>query len=126
MSDMQTRQLAVTDISAYIEGSCASQDSGARVPYCVAYDLADGRIAAMRGYGEIASFMPPSQGAGCEAPVEWASSRDVRVVTGSITQPARCLCRTSASAGSSPPTVWHRLLSLREDGLTHGDSRAAT
>ena len=70
MFGMQTRQLAVTDGSAYVEGSRAGQDRGARVPYCVAYDPADGRIAAIRAYGEIPSLMQPSEGAGREAPVE--------------------------------------------------------
>jgi limonene-1,2-epoxide hydrolase len=59
MADLKTRQLGVTDGMAYIEGSCAGEN-GARIPYCVAYDVVGGRIAAMRAYGEIAPFMPTS------------------------------------------------------------------
>lgn len=57
MSDLRTRQLSVGEGMAYIEGSCAGAD-GARIPYCVAYDVVGDRIAAMRAYGEIAAFMP--------------------------------------------------------------------
>jgi hypothetical protein len=58
MPDLQTRQLSVGDGMAYIEGSCAGRGE-ARVPYCVAYDVAGDRIAAMRACGDIAAFMPP-------------------------------------------------------------------
>jgi hypothetical protein len=58
MTDMKTRQLSVADGTAYIEGTCAGQDGRSRIPYCVAYDLAGERIAAMRAYGDIAVFMP--------------------------------------------------------------------
>lgn len=61
MSDLKTRQLILADGTAYLEGTCAGKDGRARIPYCVAYDLAGDRIAAMRAYGEIASFMAPSQ-----------------------------------------------------------------
>ena len=60
MSDMQTRQLIISDNAAYIEGSCAGIDEQAdRVLYCVAYDLDGPRIAAMRAYGALAAFMSP-------------------------------------------------------------------
>ncbi|HEV7196733.1 MAG TPA: nuclear transport factor 2 family protein, partial [Pedococcus sp.] len=57
MSDLQTRQLVVSNGFAYLEGSCAGKDE-ARIPYCVAYEFAGDRIAAMRAFGEIATFMP--------------------------------------------------------------------
>src|SRR5262245_11388414 len=56
MPDLETRRLVTAEGAAYLEGSCAAQDGG-RVPYCVAYDIAGDRIAAMRAYGAIASFM---------------------------------------------------------------------
>ena len=59
MSDMQTRRLTISEDAAYIEGSCAGHDgSPQRVDYCVAYDLADHRITAMRAYGALTPFMP--------------------------------------------------------------------
>ena len=58
MTGVKTRQLSVADGAAYIEGTCAGQDGSSRIPYCVAYDLAGDRIAAMRAYGDIAVFMP--------------------------------------------------------------------
>lgn len=61
MSDLRTRQLAVADGVAYIEGSCAGGGDGARIPYCVAYDFEGDRIVAMRAYGDIAQFMPTSE-----------------------------------------------------------------
>ena len=60
MPDLKARQLSVADGSAYIEGTCAGQDANSRIPYCVAYDIVGERIAAMRAYGDIAEFMPPS------------------------------------------------------------------
>jgi hypothetical protein len=61
MSDLKTRQLILAERAAYLEGTCAGHVGNARIPYCVAYDLVGDRIAAMRAYGQIASFMPPSQ-----------------------------------------------------------------
>ena len=59
MSDMRTRRLTIAQDAAYIEGSCAGLDgSPDRVNYCVAYDLADHRIASMRAYGPLAAYMP--------------------------------------------------------------------
>jgi hypothetical protein len=60
MSDLKTRQLILGDRVAYLEGTGAGQDGNARIPFCVAYDLVGDRIAAMRAYGQIASFMSPS------------------------------------------------------------------
>jgi hypothetical protein len=60
MTDMQTRQLVISDEAAYIEGSCAGTDKQAgRILYCVAYDLDGTQIASMRAYGALAAFMPP-------------------------------------------------------------------
>jgi hypothetical protein len=60
MSDMQTRQLVISDEVAYIEGSCAGIDGQAgRTLYCIAYDLDGLQIASMRAYGALAAFMPP-------------------------------------------------------------------
>lgn len=60
MSDMQTRQLVISDDAAYLEGSCANIDGQTdRVLYCVAYDLDGSQIASMRAYGALAAFMPP-------------------------------------------------------------------
>jgi len=60
MTDLSTRQLISAQGVAYLEGACAGTGDGDRIPFCVAYDLADDRIDAMRAYGDIASFMPPS------------------------------------------------------------------
>ena len=58
LQDLQTRQLAFAEAAAYIEGSGADALGEGRIPYCVAYDLVGDRISAMRGYGDIADFMP--------------------------------------------------------------------
>ena len=60
MTDLRTQQLVVADGAAYLEGTCADPNGADRIPYCVAYDLAGDRIVAMRAYGELAAFMPPS------------------------------------------------------------------
>jgi hypothetical protein len=60
MPDLSTRQLMFAQGVAYLEGTCAGSSDGDRIPFCVAYDLAGDRIQAMRAYGDIASFMPPS------------------------------------------------------------------
>jgi hypothetical protein len=57
MPGVRTRQLVVAEQSAFIEGDCAP-GSGSPIAYCVAYDIAQGRIAAMRYYGELAALMP--------------------------------------------------------------------
>jgi ketosteroid isomerase-like protein len=53
LTDMRTRQLVVGEDSAYLEGDCAAQEPGAvgRSHYCVAYDVRDDLIAAIRCYG---------------------------------------------------------------------------
>jgi hypothetical protein len=60
MPDLSTRQLMSAQGVAYLEGTCAGNSDGDRIPFCVAYDLAADRIDAMRAYGDIASFVPPS------------------------------------------------------------------
>jgi hypothetical protein len=57
MSDLRTRHLVLSDRAAILEGTCAGQDGGNRIAYCVAYDLLGDRIVAMRAYGQIASLM---------------------------------------------------------------------
>lgn len=60
LQDLQTRQLVIGQDAAYIEGSAAGVNGEGRIPYCVAYDIVGNRVAAMRAYGDIAEFMPPS------------------------------------------------------------------
>ena len=58
MSDQQTTRLIFADSSAYLEGSCAGPHEGDdRVGYCVGYDLAGGRITAMRAYGSLGQYL---------------------------------------------------------------------
>jgi hypothetical protein len=56
MFDAQTRSIVVSDGHAYLEGDCLEAPTGtsSRIYYCVAYDVVDDRIAAMRCYGPIA------------------------------------------------------------------------
>jgi hypothetical protein len=61
LSDLKTRQLFWATRWPYLEGTGASEDGSARIPFCVAYDLVGDRIAAMRAYGQIASLMSPAQ-----------------------------------------------------------------
>jgi len=59
MSDLETRQLVVSDDFACIEGSCLPNVSpSGRIPYCVTYDLRGDLIASMRAYGSLAALMP--------------------------------------------------------------------
>jgi ketosteroid isomerase-like protein len=60
MSDAQTRRTVISDGHAYLEGDCvqAPAESGSRIFYCVAYDIVDGRITAMRCYGPVADMTP--------------------------------------------------------------------
>ena len=53
LTDLRSNKLVVGEESVYLEGDCASQAPGAlgRDHYCVAYDLRDGLIAAIRCYG---------------------------------------------------------------------------
>ena len=57
MADAQTRHLVVGEESVYLEGDCAGPASsdGARVRYCIAYDVTQGQITAMRCYGPLAA-----------------------------------------------------------------------
>jgi SnoaL-like domain len=56
MFDAQTRRIVVSDGRVYLEGDCldAPAGSSSRIFYCVAYDIVDDRIAAMRCYGPVA------------------------------------------------------------------------
>jgi hypothetical protein len=58
MVDMQTRRFLVADGSVYLEGDCADTftRTSNRICYCVAYDMKDDLISAMRCYGPIAQF----------------------------------------------------------------------
>jgi ketosteroid isomerase-like protein len=60
MFDAQTRRIVVSDGHAYLEGDCvqAPTKGSSRIFYCVAYDIVDGRITAMRCYGPIAHMAP--------------------------------------------------------------------
>ena len=55
MADAQTRHLVVGEDSVYLEGDCvdpASADGG-RLRYCIAYDIRQDLISAMRCYGPL-------------------------------------------------------------------------
>ncbi len=58
MSDVHTRRIVVADRAAYLEGDCmnAQQKDAPRISYCVAYDLTDDRITAMRCYGAFGAM----------------------------------------------------------------------
>jgi len=60
MPDIQTRPRAYADETAYVEGDCADPrgPSIERIAFCVAYDVANGLIAAARCYGAI-GFLGP-------------------------------------------------------------------
>jgi hypothetical protein len=60
MDDAQTRRLIFADSIAYLEGDCADSGTGGgnRLAYCVAYDVTDDKITAMRCYGAIAHLAP--------------------------------------------------------------------
>ncbi|HEX5730087.1 nuclear transport factor 2 family protein [Microbacterium sp.] len=51
--DSHTRRYLIGDDHVYLEGDCEpiSSEPGERTWFCVAYDLADGAITAMRCYG---------------------------------------------------------------------------
>ncbi|WP_344808365.1 nuclear transport factor 2 family protein [Microlunatus ginsengisoli] len=53
MVDLQTRRIVIGEENAYLEGDCAAVRSelGSRIHYCIAYDIKDGLIIAMRCYG---------------------------------------------------------------------------
>lgn len=55
MEDAQTRHLVVGEDTVYLEGDCADPTSsdGARLRYCIAYDLRQDQIGAMRCYGPL-------------------------------------------------------------------------
>lgn len=57
MSDQETTRLIFAEDAAYLEGSCAGPgEEHGRVGYCVGYDLAGGRIRAMRAYGSLGQY----------------------------------------------------------------------
>jgi SnoaL-like domain len=51
--DARTRRLVVAESNAYLEGDCEATalEPGSRTHYCVAYDIEDRLITAMRCYG---------------------------------------------------------------------------
>jgi len=53
MTDTQGHNTVVGDGYVYLEGDCAATDpsSNRRINYCIAYDMRDDLIAAMRCYG---------------------------------------------------------------------------
>lgn len=55
MIDSHTVRVAVGDGWVYLEGHCAASPTTPmeRLPYLVAYDLAEGLIVAMRCYGRV-------------------------------------------------------------------------
>jgi ketosteroid isomerase-like protein len=61
MADAQTRHLVVGEDSVYLEGDCADPASadGARLRYCIAYDLRQDQIGAMRCYGPLRAPTDP-------------------------------------------------------------------
>jgi hypothetical protein len=58
MSDGHTRSIVVSDGAAYVEGDCinSQQRNAPRISYCVAFDLTDDRITAMRCYGNFGAM----------------------------------------------------------------------
>jgi len=58
MVDVRTRRLIFADSVAYLERDCADSGTGAinRLAHCVAYDVTDNKITAMRCYGAIANL----------------------------------------------------------------------
>jgi len=56
--DMQTVRVVFAPDAAYLEGSAAGPGGRGRIPYCVAYDVIEGRIAAMRAYGALTEERP--------------------------------------------------------------------
>jgi hypothetical protein len=62
LTDLQTRQIVFGTQSTYLEGSAAGPTGGARIAYCVAYDLLGDHIAAMRAYGALAEDTPTPRG----------------------------------------------------------------
>jgi hypothetical protein len=56
MTDTQTKELAVVDGTAYLEGDFfATPDAPTRTAFCLAYDVDEGHITAMRLYGPLES-----------------------------------------------------------------------
>jgi SnoaL-like protein len=60
MPDIRTRPIAYADEAAYVEGDCADPRSAStdRIPFCIAYDIANGVITAARCYGAIGFLAP--------------------------------------------------------------------
>ncbi len=58
MADTQTREITVTDGTAYLEGDClAAPDATARTAFCLVYDVNGERVTAMRVYGSLESVV---------------------------------------------------------------------
>ena len=60
MPDIQTRPIAYADEAAYVEGDCADPRSAStdRIPFCIAYDIANGVFTGARCYGAIGFLAP--------------------------------------------------------------------
>lgn len=52
----QGRSLDVTDAHAFLEGDFTGISTDVCVPFCLVYDLRDGRISAMRAYMSFGSL----------------------------------------------------------------------
>ena len=50
------RSLDVTDAHAFLEGEFVGTSTDVRVPFCLVYDVRDGRITAMRAYMSFGSL----------------------------------------------------------------------
>jgi hypothetical protein len=58
MADTQTREIAVANGTAYLEGDClAAPDATARTAFCLVYDVYGEQITAMRAYGSLESVV---------------------------------------------------------------------
>ena len=58
MLDTQTRPLVVGEDTAHLEGDClVSPDGITRTAWCLAYDVAEDKITAMRLYGPLESLV---------------------------------------------------------------------
>jgi ketosteroid isomerase-like protein len=58
MADTQTREIAVANGTAYLEGDClAAPDATVRAAFCLVYDVYGEQITAMRLYGSLESVV---------------------------------------------------------------------
>jgi hypothetical protein len=64
------RSLDITDAHAFLEGDFLGTSTDVRVPFCLVYDLGDGRITAMRLYMSFGSLPRRAADASEESVVE--------------------------------------------------------